>query len=472
VTYNEHGEKIVGSADSDAIVVIDFSKFTDRWSNVTNETQMSRSGNGNGLNGNGNQNGNGSHSGSPDWSAFAHSLPKQDPTATATAPTDLKFEKDVLATIRHMDVVDEAKNRRNERDREPFEEPEIFDGETFLEQPDNPTYYKVQDLWPVGGNVLFAAPAKFGKSTVMMNLIRSLLDGTAFLGSFDCQQIPEDETLLLIDLEMSTDRVRAEVRAQKIQNVKRLRAASLRGAAKKFDITDPEVREYWTDYCQTHNVKTLILDPLAPLLGFLNTDENDNTMVNRFFQQLDEFKLEAGIRDMIVVHHCGHMADFRPRGASRFNDWPDALWGAKIDGDVTDPTSPRLFHARGRDVGENLGGPGKIERDPNNLKILNFKEGSGNNQAEIDAIGKLDNWIFSNQGKSTKEILEWAARVNGQGVKNIDFAANKIRDLLKGMVDRGQIHVCTYKKGGGAGAPADHYASDTAHCSKTPPCQD
>lgn len=471
MSYDQFGNKIVSSGE-DGFVTIDFSRLTGGWTEATsNEVQKS----------NRNDNVATLVEEKVDWDKFAHNLPEQ--TEELPPPVDLRRKKRVLDVVENMDIVDEAKQFRIDRDKPPFDEPEVFDGFDFLEQDESPVAYKIADLWPEGSNVLFAAPAKFGKSTMMMNMVRSLLTGLPFLGEFAVEQpMAVDESLLLIDLEMNPDRVRAELRAHvaTLPQEKRriLKVACLRGQAKQFDITDAEVRAYWVKNCRDNNVTTLILDPLAPLLGLLNIDENDNTMVNRLFQQLDEFKLEAGIKDMIVVHHCGHMADYRPRGASRFNDWPDALWGAKL----TDPNDPvnttRTFHARGRDVGENMGGPGEIKRDLTNLKVLHFVRGtSGANQADSDAMNTLANHIYSKSGQSTDQIIEWATgedkNGNVTGTKNIDFGKGKIRDLLDDMFKAGPVHRCAYKMPGdpGKGTPPLRYAADIGKCGKTPPCQ-
>ena len=52
----------------------------------------------------------------------------------------------------------------------------------LLEQPDDGLTYRVVDLWPSGGRVLLAAPYKAGKSTMVGNVIRALVDGDRFLG--------------------------------------------------------------------------------------------------------------------------------------------------------------------------------------------------------------------------------------------------------------------------------------------------
>ncbi len=67
------------------------------------------------------------------------------------------------------------------------------------EIPDVP--YRVDRLWPVGGNVVLSAQAKAGKSTLAMNLTRALVTGQRFLGEFETSK-PTGK-IAIIDLELS-----------------------------------------------------------------------------------------------------------------------------------------------------------------------------------------------------------------------------------------------------------------------------
>lgn len=447
--YDHDGDKIT-STGPDGHFVIDFSKFKDIWTDSYENVE--------------------SH-GIPrqvDWEALMDETPERPSDEPVK---DMRREKRVLETMENIDIVEEAKERRILRDKPKFEQPPFYMLPDLLGRPVENVDYKIVDLWPSGGNVLFAAPAKFGKSTMVMNLIRSLCDGTPFLGHFRCPQLAPGETVLLIDLEMSDSRVTSELRAQAITNEGVLGVAPLRGRAKDFDITNPEVRRHWVRLCQQLNVKTIIIDPLAPLLGHLNTDENDNSMVNRFFQQLDEFKAEAGIRDMMVVHHCGHSADWRPRGASRFNDWPDALWLAKINGGVNDPTAPREFFARGRDIWETLSGEGTITQDPTNSKVLLFDTQSGSAQQTDAAIqGEIEN-LFSGSPNlvrwdrdddSNKKVEVIALVVSRLVANNPDVNTNRVETVLDRMAtEQYSIHTHAFSPAGRAGrAPWRIYPAD------------
>ncbi|CAI9407878.1 hypothetical protein AESSP_01914 [Aestuariimicrobium sp. T2.26MG-19.2B] len=59
--------------------------------------------------------------------------------------------------------------------------PELESLAQLLAEPDVDAEYQVEGLWPTGGRVVLVAPHKAGKSTLVANLLRSLVDGEKFL---------------------------------------------------------------------------------------------------------------------------------------------------------------------------------------------------------------------------------------------------------------------------------------------------
>ena len=78
--------------------------------------------------------------------------------------------------------------------------PPAFNGADFLAQADDEVAYRIAGLWPSGGNVVLAAQYKTGKTTLVHNLIRSLSDGTPFLGKYHVD--PPAGTIFVLDTEM------------------------------------------------------------------------------------------------------------------------------------------------------------------------------------------------------------------------------------------------------------------------------
>lgn len=218
--------------------------------------------------------------------------------------------------------------------------PDVVRLEDFLAVPDEPTAYRIGDLWPAGGRVLLAAQYKAGKSSMVGNVARSLADGAAFLDRFEVQRA---DRVVLVDNELDPRTLRRWLRDQNIANPDRVDLVTLRGRVSAFNIIDAATRARWVDLIGSADV--LILDCLRPVLDALGLSEDKEA--GRFLVAFDALLTEASIGDALLVHHAGHGGE-RSRGDSRLRDWPDAEWRLVRDGD--EPDAPRYFTAFGRDV--------------------------------------------------------------------------------------------------------------------------
>jgi AAA domain/Bifunctional DNA primase/polymerase, N-terminal len=227
----------------------------------------------------------------------------------------------------------------------------------FAAQPDEQEHYRVEALWPAEGRAMLSAAAKSGKTTlVAANLIPSLLDGRPFLGRYATQ--PVTGGIILLNMEVGPRTLRRWMRAADVPLDDRLTVLNLRGRAASLPLASDHGRADLSRVLRDLGAEVVILDPLAPLLASLGLDENSNTDVARFFSWWAEALDGAGVADDLIVHHTGH-AGQRSRGASRFNDEPDAIW-TLTKADETDdedeldvmlgagPT--RFLAAYGRDV--------------------------------------------------------------------------------------------------------------------------
>ncbi|WP_026549550.1 AAA family ATPase [Arthrobacter sp. Br18] len=212
---------------------------------------------------------------------------------------------------------------------------------TLLASPDDEAQYRIGSLLPTGGNCILAAQYKAGKSTLIGNLLRSLVDGAPFLGTFPVR--PVNSYVVLIDNELDTRTLRRWLRAQGIENVHKVAVLNLRGKASSFDPREDDNRADWA--ATLRGAEVVILDCLRPTLDALGLDENLDA--GQFLVAWDEFLADVGAQESIVVHHMGHSGE-RQRGSSRLLDWPDVTW--KIMRENDDPSSPRFFSAYGRDV--------------------------------------------------------------------------------------------------------------------------
>jgi hypothetical protein len=225
--------------------------------------------------------------------------------------------------------------------------PPLIRLDEFLATPDEELAYRVDQLWPTGGRVILAAAWKAGKTTLLGNLIRALVDAQPFLGRYTVQ--PADR-VVLIDDELDKRTLRRWLREQGISSTERVELVALRGKVATFNIIDAETRARWARHISAGDV--LLFDCLRPVLDALGLDESHDA--GRFLVAFDALLAEAGIREAGIAHHMGHVGE-RSRGDSRLRDWPDVEWrlvrdkSNDEDGD-TDPAAPRYFAAYGRDV--------------------------------------------------------------------------------------------------------------------------
>ncbi|MCK0174787.1 AAA family ATPase [Mycolicibacterium sp. F2034L] len=221
------------------------------------------------------------------------------------------------------------------------ERPSLVNLTDLLAQPDEDASYRIADLLPIGGRALLAAQYKAGKTSMIANLLRSLVDGHPFLGRMHVEPVGR---VVLIDTELDERMLRRWLRDQNIDHRANVDILSLRGRLSGFDILDDTTRADWA--AAMHGADFVILDCLRPCLDALGLSEDKEA--GRFLTAFDSLCHEAGATEAVVVHHMGHGQE-RSRGDSRLLDWPDVLWKIVRDDDEGE-TADRYFSALGRDV--------------------------------------------------------------------------------------------------------------------------
>lgn len=333
-------------------------------------------------------------------------------------PLDVYVERDLL-NLRSRHQAREL-FQAEQRVGRALQRPDPVQLGAFLAEPDLPVAYRVDKLWPSGGRIVLAAKNKAGKTTLTGNLIRSLADGDPFLDTFFVQPV---QRVVLIDDEMSEQQLRSWLRRQGIAKVDAVDVVLLRGRASTFDILDPQVRSEWAQAIGPADV--LIFDCLRPALDALGLDESHES--GRFLEALDALMAEAGIGELLLVHHMGH-TDERSRGDSRLEDWPDAKWRL-LRSDGAGEAGPRFFSAYGRDVDQP---EAMLTFDPQTLR-LGVAGGTRSAQRDADLASAVVDAVTDEPGINVNGLKACLASYPG--------ADKKLRGVVTRLQADGVLHV-------------------------------
>lgn len=215
-----------------------------------------------------------------------------------------------------------------------------------LAEPPQEVKYAIDELHPAGSNSLMVAGFKAGKTTVLLNLMKSLADGEPFLGRFEV--MPLEGRVAFWNYELDKSMFTEWMRAIDVQHPERI-AEPLHLRGTYLPLWIPEVAEVAAEWLRKNEIEFLIIDPAARAWKPLVENENDNAQVGTFTDALDALKLAAGVPNLVVATHTGRQefaeGEERTRGATRLEDWMDAGWYLTKDGEKR-----RAIRAMGRDV--------------------------------------------------------------------------------------------------------------------------
>lgn len=208
--------------------------------------------------------------------------------------------------------------------------------------------YSIMDWHVEGGNSLLVAQYKTGKTSLAINLYRSLVNTEPFLGAYTTRE--QDGRIAYFDYEMIEDQFRLWLKAGGDLNTnKMVTPFHLRG--KTLPLWDKRTRAKVVEWLKRNDTSAIIIDTAARAWAGLVDNENSNTDMLRFTDSLDALKYEAGITDLFLLTHMGRQSVFmqqgeeRARGATRLEDWMDTGWYM-----TKDDNGVRYLRATGRGV--------------------------------------------------------------------------------------------------------------------------
>lgn len=324
-----------------------------------------------------------------DVNEMVAALGKLDTASPADVFSDVE-ESLIEREEQKLRIREKARERFNrKRQLELWEPVEAEDLTSFLSRDIPGAKYRIGSVWPAGGHVTLVAQAKAGKTLMTDNVVRSLADHTPFLGIYPV--VPFEGRIGYVNLEVN-DRQRQDwLKAAKIQNTDRIDVFNLRGRAHLMNpMLEGDAMQRLVEQIRARDIRILILDPVGAMLDAVGLSDTKNEEVGKFLAAWTRLCEAAGVEESLITHHAGHGQE-RARGATKWQDWPDAMWRLVIgatdtsrkDGDpdslFADSARPdwsgnRYFSADGRDVQVP---ESKLTADVENRKLTITVEGAG-----------------------------------------------------------------------------------------------
>ena len=178
--------------------------------------------------------------------------PYQDPPEPGYAAV---FAEDVEREVRTIRVREQARALIDAERRGPL--PPSGSLRDMLARP-RPPQARVDGLFPWEASTLILAQRKAGKTTLLLNLSRSLLSGETFLGTFELQ--PVDGLVALLNYEAAGDTI-TQWAAEAGLDPDRFLIVNLRG--RRNPLADPEDRGRLAELLRQRSTESLLVDPFG-----------------------------------------------------------------------------------------------------------------------------------------------------------------------------------------------------------------
>jgi hypothetical protein len=283
---------------------------------------------------------------------FAGLIPPKDPPPDDYPPEDpyqdppepepaAAFAEDVEKEARRIKVREAARELVDGGKRPPSEP---FDAGTLAEilaRPPEPAA-RVEGLIPWEAGTELVAQRKTGKTTLLLNLARSLFTGEEFLGKFGVR--PIDGEIAFLNFKVSAAQL-ARWAADVGISPDQFYIVNLRGRRNPFSNTEDRQRLAAT--LKARGTEAIFCDPFGR--AYTGQSQNDPGEVGAWLVELDLFaRGEVGALDVVLSAHAGWNGE-RTRGSSALEDWADSIITMTRD-DSKDGTGERYLRAIGRDV--------------------------------------------------------------------------------------------------------------------------
>lgn len=241
----------------------------------------------------------------------------------AKAQREWEIQDLVDKEVQQQLVRNEARKQVREMDH-PFEPPLSMDFKQFVSQPLPEIQWIVKGLIDHGDNTLLSGKYKIGKSTLMINLLQSLVDGEPFLGKYPVQL---EGTVCYMNYELEASKAQLWIGDADVRRKSRGRILNLRGKMKSDPLASEEGREWFVTHMQEWGVSVIVIDTFRVAY---RGNPNDNAEAAEFTRMIDDVKARADVPNLILVNHFGrkdHEAgEEHGLGATELDNWADARW--------------------------------------------------------------------------------------------------------------------------------------------------
>jgi hypothetical protein len=206
--------------------------------------------------------------------------------------------------------------------------------------------------------------AKSGKTSLLVNRVKSFVDGNKLFGQFQ-MGVPLEGNVGVWNYELTPGQMTEWFRKAGIINRDRVKTLHARGH--NLFIQNDIVLERAIAWCNNNDIEILEIDPLqAAFVGSINSDEDATT----FIHALEAIQARTCVKDIILTTHMGHAAANnvdakRSIGSSRWTGFADNMWIYSRPDDVGIIEIPR-----GRDI---FIEPFNVRMDPE-TKILSYEK--------------------------------------------------------------------------------------------------
>lgn len=209
--------------------------------------------------------------------------------------------------------VNEAAREQLAREKADKEYVSVFSDYSFdslLKEPDQAESYTIDKCFLRDCKSIILGNPKAGKTTVSLDIVRSLADGGKFLGKFQARNLTGNAAY--INSEVGVNQLKKWVSDTSIQHPEKVKVLMLRG--KGLDLASTRAFEDMRKWIEVHEIESLVIDPWQRF--FRGADSNFDVDVNRYLEYIDALMDQcAHLTDLFLVAHT-------PKNSERFKETP------------------------------------------------------------------------------------------------------------------------------------------------------